>query len=151
MITFNGHDMSGPTANRPTNAEIGQPFFDTTLKQLLVWNGVAWQATKQAAPVTLTGSTDAISPHVSQDYAINTAGVDAMTLAAPTATTDDGVTLVLTSNTANAHTLTSTGLLQTGGTAVNEATFAAHPGASLTLKAYQGKWNVISQNGVTFS
>jgi len=42
MIVFNGHDMSGPTANRPTNAEIGQPFFDTTLNVLLIWNGTIW-------------------------------------------------------------------------------------------------------------
>ena len=42
MLVFNGHDMSGPTANRPTNAEIGQPFFDTTLNVLMVWNGTIW-------------------------------------------------------------------------------------------------------------
>ncbi len=41
-IVFNGHDMSGPTTLRPTNADIGQPFFDTTLGILLVWNGTIW-------------------------------------------------------------------------------------------------------------
>lgn len=45
MLVFNGHDMSGPTANRPTNAEVGQPFFDTTLKILLIWNGTIWDPT----------------------------------------------------------------------------------------------------------
>ena len=102
-------------------------------------------------PVTLTGSADAIPQHTSATYILNRAGIDAATLAAPTATTDDGVTITVTSNTAFAHTLTSTGNLQTGGTTVNTATFAAHPGASVTLCAYQGKWNVQASNGITFS
>jgi hypothetical protein len=74
-----------------------------------------------------------------------------MTLAAPTATTDDGKIILITSNTANAHTLTATGLLQTGSASVNLATFAAQKGAGLTLIAYQGKWNVLGSVGITFS
>ena len=73
------------------------------------------------------------------------------TLAAPTATTDDGIVITVTSNTANAHTIQATGLLQTGTASVNLATFAAQPGAGLTLMAYQGKWNVLSSVGITFS
>lgn len=61
----NGLDMSGTTAHRPTNAEIGQPYFDTTLNTLLVWNGSAWQdaadstapAINGAAGTTGTGTT----------------------------------------------------------------------------------------------
>ena len=74
-----------------------------------------------------------------------------MTLAAPIPGTQDGVTITLTSATAFAHTLTATGLLQTGSAAVNEATFAPFAGSSLTLKAYQGKWLVTSAVGITFS
>ena len=93
----------------------------------------------------------ALPPHVAHTYVITKAGVAALTLAAPTATTDDGIEITLTSNTANAHTLTATGLLQTGTASVNVATFAAQPGAGLTLMAYQGKWNVMAAVGITFS
>jgi microcystin degradation protein MlrC len=101
--------------------------------------------------ITLLTTNGAIDPHTSQTYVVTKAGVLADTLAAPTAGTDDGTVIVITSNTANAHTVTATGLLQDGSTTVNVATFAANPGASLTLMAYQGKWNVLSQNAITFS
>lgn len=42
MLTEHGHDLSGPTTERPTNAEIGQRFFDTTLGVSLVYNGTVW-------------------------------------------------------------------------------------------------------------
>jgi hypothetical protein len=93
----------------------------------------------------------ALPPHVGHTYVITKAGVAALTLATPTATTDDGIEIIVTSNTANAHTITATGLLQTGTASVNVATFAAQAGAGLTLMAYQGKWNVICSNGITFS
>jgi hypothetical protein len=93
----------------------------------------------------------AIAPNTPANYVITKAGVLADTLAAPTVGTSDGVTITITSNTANAHTLTATGLLQTGTASVNVATFAAFAGASLTLQAYQGKWNVLASNGITFS
>lgn len=73
------------------------------------------------------------------------------TLAAPTSGTADGTVIHLTSGTAFAHTLTATGLLGTGSAAVNLATFAAFPGAGLTLIAYQGKWLVLYSTGVTFT
>lgn len=111
--------------------------------------------------VTSSGSTDtlvalttngALSPSTAANYVITKAGVLADTLAAPVATTDDGKVLIITSATANAHTVTATGLLQTGAAAnANLATFAAQPGAGLTLMAYQAKWYVISAVGITFS
>jgi len=99
-------------------------------------------------PITASG---AVNPRNSQTYPVTKAGVAAMTLAAPTSGTDDGVIITITSNTAYAHTLTSTGLLQTGAAGVNLATFAAFAGASVTLMAYRGKWNVIASTGITFS
>lgn len=93
----------------------------------------------------------AINPNTAANYVITKAGVLADTLAAPTAGADDGKVIMVTSNTANAHTITATGLLQTGTASVNVATFAAQPGAGLTLIAYQGKWNVLGSVGVTFS
>jgi len=102
-------------------------------------------------PVALSVN-GAITPHgPSANYAITKAGVLADTLAAPTAGTDDGAVLLFTSNTANAHTITATGLLQTGSAFVNVATFNAQPGASLALMAYQAKWNVLFANGISFS
>ncbi len=97
-------------------------------------------------------------------YIITKAGVAALTLAAPTAGApifnaqgvntgggQDGTLIVVTSSTANAHTITATGLLQTGSANVNVATFAAQAGASIELMAYNGKWYVLSSNQITFS
>jgi hypothetical protein len=100
---------------------------------------------------TTQAASGAIPPHVSHNYVITAASAEALTLAAPTATTDDGVLIALMSNTAYAHTLTATGLLNTGSASVNTATFAAYAGAGLTLMAYQGKWIVQYANGITFS
>ncbi len=85
------------------------------------------------------------------NYVITKAGVLADTLAAPTAGIQDGVIIIITSATANAHTLTATGLFGTGTSAVNVATFAAQLGSGLMLEAYQGKWLVLSSVGITFS
>lgn len=104
----------------------------------------------QPAPVAIAAS-GAVAPHTSATYVITKAGVAALTLAAPTAGTDDGLTIKIFSATGNAHTLTATGLLQTGSASVNLATFAASAGAGLTLTAYNGLWIVTSSVGITFS
>lgn len=84
-------------------------------------------------------------------YLVTKAGVQAMTLAAPVSVIDDGKRITVQSNTANAHTLTATGLFNTGSASVNLATFAAFAGAGVVLEAVRGKWNVISATGITFS
>lgn len=106
--------------------------------------------------VTQFGPPNALSvngaiPVVGGDYVITKAGVLADTLAAPVPGTQDGMTLVISSATAFAHTITATGLLQTGTASVNVATFAAQAGAGLTLMAYNGKWIVQGAVGITFS
>lgn len=112
-----------------------------------------------ATSVTMTGeifgysalTTDgAISPSTAAVYVITKAGVLADTLAAP-AVADNGKVIRVTSATANAHTLTATGLFQCGTASVNLATFAAQPGAGLTLMAVNQKWNVLASVGITFS
>lgn len=55
-LVEHGHDISGPTAARPTNVEPGQRFFDTTTGESLVWNGTAWQAVQKASAVTVGGT-----------------------------------------------------------------------------------------------
>jgi hypothetical protein len=100
-------------------------------------------------PATITAA--GAIPVASGSYEITNAGATALTLAAPVAGTQDGMTLTVTSATAFAHTITATGLLQTGSAAVNVATFAAFAGANVTLRAYNGKWQVVSSVGVTFT
>jgi hypothetical protein len=80
------------------------------------------------------------------------AGVNAMTLAAPTAA-QEGLILRVVSQTANAHTITATGLIDDGvtGGSKTTATFAAFAGASIELIASNLKWAVLSRNNVTIS
>jgi hypothetical protein len=103
-----------------------------------------------AVPSVLAASA-AITPGLPATYMITVAGVGAFTLAAPTAGVMDGTVIQLVSTTANAHTLTATGLLRTGTASVNVATFAAQAGAGLTLVAYQGAYYVTASVGITFS
>jgi hypothetical protein len=90
-------------------------------------------------------------PVVAGSYVITAASAVALTLAAPVAGTQDGLTISISSATAFAHTITATGLLQTGTAAVNVVTFAAFAGASVTLRAYNGKWQVTAGVAVTYS
>src|SRR6266699_4051766 len=86
-------------------------------------------------PITqLTGSADAINPHVSGNYIVMTAGVDAMTLAAPTSGVDDGLTIAIYSGSANAHTITETSLFANGTAAKTTCTFGAFAGAGILLR-----------------
>ncbi len=73
----------------------------------------------------------------------------ALTLGAP-ALAVNGVELVLTSQTAAAHGITTPGLLNTGGagTPFNTATFPAQIGATLWLVAQNGSWNVANTQGL---
>src|SRR6266436_1908033 len=91
-------------------------------------------------PLAVSGAIPVGPPLVSAAYQITKAGVAAMTLAAPVAGADDGKVILVESNTANAHTITATGLLQTGAAAVNVATFAASIGAMVKLMALNGKY-----------
>lgn len=99
----------------------------------------------------VNGAVPIAAPLVPTIYQINKAGVLADTLAAPAAVTDDGKMIQIMSNTANAHTITATGLYQSGSAAVNLATFAAFAGAQMTLMALNAKWVVMSSVGVTFT
>lgn len=95
-----------------------------------------------AGPLVPLAVSGAIDPHTAQRYMITKAGVAAMTLAAPTATADDGLVIEITSATANAHTVTATGLYEDGAGHVNLATFPGSIGGCLLLMAYNGKWYV---------
>ena len=81
---------------------------------------------------------------------LSKAGVAAMTLAAPSKA-QDGLRITITSTTANAHTVTATGLYKTGAATVNLATFAAFAGAGFSAVALNGLWNITANNVVTFT
>jgi hypothetical protein len=106
----------------------------------------------QSPPTLLTGTADAISFHTNNNnFIITTGSADLATIAAPVKGADDNLSIAIYSSTAFAHTLTSTGNMSTGSANVNKATFAAFAGAGVTLRAYQGKWQVIGSTGITFS
>jgi hypothetical protein len=104
-----------------------------------------------AAPLVLIGASGAIDPHSANRYILTKAGVAAMTLAAPTAGADDGLLIEITSSTANAHTVTATGLYEDGAGHVNLATFPGSIGGYLKLMAYNAKWYVLAAFNVTMT
>jgi hypothetical protein len=103
--------------------------------------GVVWPG------IFLAGSADAIPAGVAGFYVVKTAGVDAMTLAAPTAA-QEGNIIQIWSDTTNAHTLTATSLLANGTALKTTATFPAFRGAGLTLRVCNLVYHVLS-NGAS--
>lgn len=77
----------------------------------------------------------------------------ALTLAAPTAGTDDGKVLHIDSLTANAHTVTLAGGLRGGGAGADVGTFGAAIGNGIVLYAYNGAWYPVpgTNTNVTFA
>ena len=68
----------------------------------------------------------------------------AITVAAPTATTHDGVIIHVVSTTAAAHTITATTIgFNAGDAASDVATLGAAKGNGLSFVAYQGEWYVL--------
>ena len=82
---------------------------------------------------------------------ITKAGVCALTLADPTAGTDDGKSLLIVSKTANAHTVTIAGGEAGQGAAADVGTFGAAANNWVRLTAYNGKWYSSSLLNVTFA
>src|ERR1700683_3358424 len=100
-----------------------------------------------STPLTGTADTVVTAGAPSTTYSIDTAAIDAIVLKAPNsgnqnAGGDSGKMFLFMSGTA---------FVQTGSAAVNVATFAAFAGANVLLRAHQGKFQVVSSNGVTFS
>ena len=117
------------------------------LNTVLAPSAILSQLTLQ--PIFLGGSADAI-PVAPGVYIVKTAGVDAMTLAAPTLA-QDGIVISVHSDTTNAHTITATSLLANGTALKTTATFAAFRGAGLILKASNLVWHVVSSTAITFT
>lgn len=80
------------------------------------------------------------------------AGIAAMTLAAPTAGTDDGKELTANAHTANAHTVTIAGGLNGAGASADVGTFGGAVGDRFSVVAYNGAWYASGVNvNVTFA
>jgi len=107
----------------------------------------------QGPIVLLSGTTDALLNHVPGNYVIKTGQADAITLPLPTAGVDDGIAINVWSDTLFAHTVTlpGTGYATGAATIKTIATFAAFRGAGMTLRAFNGTWQVVGQSGITFS
>jgi hypothetical protein len=116
---------------------------------------------QQAANAMLGGpfigiaASGAVNPHAPAKYIITKATAAALTLAVPTAGTDDGVQIEFISNTAAAHTITTpaAGDIQDGNSTGNNTvmTFNAKKGANCTLEAYQGIWIVTTEVGCSLT
>jgi hypothetical protein len=80
---------------------------------------------------------------------LSKAGAGAITIAAPTAGTHDGILIEVITLTAQAHVITSgvEGFNDKGSSGT--VTFTAAIGNSVTLRAWNGNWYVVNANGVT--
>lgn len=99
-------------------------------------------------PAVVLYSADGAIATTSHTAIITKAGVGAMTLAA---TATDGVTIVITSTTSNAHVITGTNLFWAGETGgpFNKITLAAFPGSSATVVSQGSLWLVVSDQIAT--
>ena len=99
------------------------------------------------AVTSITTAAYAVDPHTAATYIINTAGVNSMTIAVPTVTTDDGKVIKIVSGMSASHTLTCASTsLRCGTAAITTVNFSAYYGSSIELMAYQGLWYVMAQN-----
>jgi hypothetical protein len=99
------------------------------------------------AVTTLSGSADALA--FGSDNFVTTAGVDGMTLATPTPTTDDGKTVRVTDAGGHAHTITTSSNKIVPSHHL--VTFGGTVGAYIEFEAYQGLWYPRANSGVTIS
>jgi hypothetical protein len=118
-----------------------------TADSVLLKDGVV-----KSVPVTVTADGAIAIPPGDTTYFITKAGVAAMTIAAPTATTHDGIRLTFISTTAQAHTLDMASSGINGGSA-DIGTFGGAAGDGVTIVAYQAHWYEVpgSNANVTFA
>jgi hypothetical protein len=109
----------------------------------------------ELAPIILSGTTDALAPVINQqtgahaggNYIITTGSADACTLPTPTAGVDDNLNVNVWSASNFAHTITCATTVIAGGVALKTViTFPAFAGAGVSLRAYNGTWQVIGMS-----
>ena len=134
-------------------------FSGSPLDQVALAPGQSTFPTQQAPTTRTIGGDLALTAEAVAAIGQNTAFLlhkltpAAITLAKPTFA-QNGLALTFTSAAAVAHVITSAGGgYGTGatGSPASTATFGAFVGASFTVVAAGGIWNVMSNNGITFS
>lgn len=141
--------MSRSSVDRFNVVQLNPDDLPTTLANLAGSTGAGTTIGRSINPVPAYAVDGAVLL-IQGTSALTKGSIGAYTLAAPTAA-QEGLEINITSGSAFAHVVTATGLLNDGvtGGAKNTATFAAFVGATITLVAYNLKWNVISKNVVT--
>lgn len=136
------HDILSPVVTSTLASDFGVPTPSTVV------------TTNPSSDLLVTiGQDGAIAvPMQNTIVQITKASALAATLAAPSIA-ENGLVLVLTSQTAFAHVVTATSLFADAVTGAphTTATFAAFKGASLTLIAENGLWNVKAAVGVVIT
>ena len=117
---------SGTTNNRPLdNLFVGQQYFDTTLNQLLLWNGSAWVATTPSSSTvsSFSAGTTGFTPSSATSGAIVLSGV--LSVANGGTGSSSGVASVITGSIQMWPTNTPpTGYLLCNGASVSTSTYA---------------------------
>jgi hypothetical protein len=135
------HDILAPVVTSATAAD---------------WAAVPWGGLDSRPPYNeeqaTVGQNGAIPiPVKNTTYLLTKAtALSSTTLAAP-AKDQDGLRVTFTSATAAAHVLTATSLFAdaVSGSPHSTATFAAYIGASLSVEAANGVWNIVNSTGIT--
>ena len=103
-------------------------------------------------PVELAAANGAIASKAGLVMITKTGSLAALTLAAPTAGTDDGKMLTIVAATAFAHTVTNASPgFNNAGASGDVATFGGAIGDSMQVVAYNGRWHVFCVRNVTLA
>ena len=142
-------DQGGSAIDHDTNAPV---VFGIGSEFPSAGRGEIVPAPTEERDVISIGSDMAIGSQLKRDAVIvlTKGSVAAVVLEAPNLASD-GLSLVITSQSAFAHVVTGTGLLDNGvtGGAKNTLTFAAFPGATVSLVVSKGHYTVVGASGVT--
>lgn len=143
---------SGPTSDRPiNNLFVGQQFFDTTLNQLLLWNGSAWvPSTPVSATVSsFSAGTTGFTPSAATSGAVTLAGILGIANGGTGLSSVGAAGTVLTSNGSGAvwSAGVPTGAVQMWSTTTPPTGYLLCNGASVSTATYPTLFGVI---GYTF-
>ena len=143
---------SGTTSERPiSNLFVGQQYFDTTLNQLLLWNGTAWVAATPSSSVvsSFSAGTTGLTPSVATSGAITLAGILAVANGGTGLSSVGAAGTVLTS-TGSAATWSAgvpTGAIQMWSTGTAPTGYLLCDGSSVSTTTYATLFGVV---GYTF-
>jgi microcystin-dependent protein len=149
---FIAQPISGTTAERPAiNLYTGQTFFDTTLNELLLWDGTAWvPSTPTAALVSsFSAGTTGFTPSSAATGAVTLAGILAIANGGTGLSSVGAAGTVLTSNGTSASWSAGvpTGAIQMWSTGTAPTGYLLCNGASVSTTTYATLFGVI---GYTF-